>query len=189
MYPSMPPEPRTGFSADGYWWWNGSQWLPAFTPDRQWRFTGERWVPVGRDRRPPRWLVVSGVGWLAGLVGWLVYGTVIIAISGPDDPGEPAAIVLVSLAGLAVLTTGAWGFLVGRRRALRWLWPAAAVGTAAQLFWYAVAMLAAPSSDGSDQDLGAGAGVAILTVPIALITAALLWFGAGLGVLSRRLRR
>jgi hypothetical protein len=186
----MPPAPATGFSGDGYWWWNGSQWLPAFTPDRQWRFTGERWVPVRGGRRPPRWLVVSGIGWLAGLVGWLVYGTVVIAIAGPDDPGEPAAIVLVSLAVLAVLTTVAWGFVVGRRRAVRWLWWAAAVGTAALLFWYGVAMLAsAPTSEGSDPDLGAGAGMAILTVPTALITAALLWLGAGLGALSRRLSR
>jgi hypothetical protein len=182
----MPADPRR-FSADGNWWWDGLQWLPAFTPDRQWRFTGERWVPVRAGGRPPRWLVLSGLGWLAGLVGWLLYGAVVVGIDGPNDPGVPATYVLVGLAGVAVLATGAWGFLVGRRRALRWLWQAAALGTAAQLFCYVVAMLVAPSYDASMEDTAAGAGVAILAVPTALITLALLWFGAGLGVLSRRI--
>jgi hypothetical protein len=189
VYPSMPAEPGPRFSADGNWWWDGWQWLPAFTPDRRWRFTGEQWVPARAGGRPPRWLVLSGLGWLAGLVSWLLYGAVVVGIDGPDEPGRPAAYVLVGLAGFAVLATGAWGFLVGRRRALRWLWRAAALGTAAQLFCYVVAMLVAPSSDASTEDIAAGAGVAILAVPTALITLALLWFGAGVGVLSRRISR
>lgn len=47
-------------------------------------------------------------------------------------------------------------------------------------------MLAAPAPDGSEQNTAAGAEVALLTVPTALIILALLWLGAGLGVLSRR---
>lgn len=186
MYLSMPAEPKTRFSLDGSWWWDGWQWLPAFTPDRLWRFTGEQWVPVGGRGKPPKWLVVTGLGWLVAFTGPLLYATVFIAINGPADPSTLAVYVLVGLAAIAVLATGAWGFLVGRRRALRWLWRAAAIGTAAQIFCYVLAMLAAPSSDGSAQDDAAGAGLAILTVPTALVTLTLLWLGAGVGALSGR---
>jgi hypothetical protein len=202
VHPSMPEPPMTGFSANGYWWWDGRQWLPAFTPDRLWRFTGERWVRVSPRSRPPRWLVVTGLGWLAALVGWLLYGAVMLAILGEDDPGRLTVYVLLGLAAVAVLATVGWGFLVGRRRASRWLWKAAAVGTAALMFSYAVAMLAAPASADSTttsaaaeaaadstQDIAAGAGVVILIVPTAVIVLALLWFGAGLGALSRRVNR
>jgi hypothetical protein len=189
VVPVTPADPRR-FSADGNWWWDGWHWLPAFTPDRLWRFTGERWVPAQAARRPPQWLIVSGLGWLAGLVGWLLYAAVLVGISDQGDPGRPALYVLVGLAGVAVLATVGWGFLVGRRRASRWLWQAGGLGTAALMFSYVVAMVAAPASDDpaeSTPDTAAGAGVAVLTVPTAVIILALLWFGAGLGALSRRI--
>jgi hypothetical protein len=31
-------------SPDGYWWWNGTQWVSAVSPDGRWRWDGERWV-------------------------------------------------------------------------------------------------------------------------------------------------
>lgn len=189
MY-SPVPAPGTGaFSPDGRWWWDGRQWLPAYTPDLLWHFDGYRWVPVPQRARPPRWLLRSGLLWLAALAAWLLYGAGVLAADGGSTPGRVAFDALVGLAGVAVLATCAWGFLVGRRRATRWLWQAAAVGTGVQMGCYGVAMLAAPSPDGSEQDNAAGAGMAILTIPTALILLALLWFGAGFGVLSRRIRQ
>jgi hypothetical protein len=135
----------------------------------------------------------------------VLYGAVLLGISGQDDPGTPALYVLLGLAGVAVPATVGWGFLVGRRRESRWLWAAAGLGTAALMFCYVVAMLAAPTSADSTttsaateaaaasadstQDISAGAGVVVLTVPAAVIIVALLWFGAGLGALSRRVNR
>ena len=31
-------------SPDGYWWWNGSQWVSAVSADGRWRWDGEKWV-------------------------------------------------------------------------------------------------------------------------------------------------
>jgi hypothetical protein len=33
------------FSADGFWWWDGANWRPAYSQDRLWRWTGQTWVP------------------------------------------------------------------------------------------------------------------------------------------------
>lgn len=40
------------FSADGYWWWDGTAWQPAISPDRRWRWDGRAWIAVG-EARPP----------------------------------------------------------------------------------------------------------------------------------------
>ena len=37
---------QTRFSADGFWWWDGSQWRPAMSEDRLWRWTGSTWEPA-----------------------------------------------------------------------------------------------------------------------------------------------
>ena len=79
--------------------------------------------------------------WLAALAAWLLYGARVLAVDGGSTPGRAAFEVLAGLAGVAVLATCAWGFLVGRRRMTRWLWQAAAAGTAVQLACYGVAML------------------------------------------------
>lgn len=194
MYSAMPPPPESVISSDGQWWWDGMQWLAAYTPDRKWRFDGRQWRPANSRRRPPRWLVATGVVWLCGVASWLIAGTIFLAASSPDEPGRGAAIVSVSviasLAAVAVLATLAWGYLVGRRRATVWLWPAAAAGTAVELFSYATAMLAVPQSPGdANNDNAAGAGLAILAVPTALLILALLWLGAGIGALSRVVRK
>jgi Flp pilus assembly pilin Flp len=38
--------PQTRFSADGLWWWDGTEWKPAISPDRHWRWNGQGWVPA-----------------------------------------------------------------------------------------------------------------------------------------------
>lgn len=184
----MPVPPVTAFSADRNWWWNGQQWLAAYSPDRSLRFNGQQWVPARQRGAPPRWLVWSGSAWLVALAGWLLFGAVVLAVSAPADPGRSTIYPLLGLAALAVVATCSWGFLLGRRRAVRWLWPATLAGTAVETACYVVAMLAAPASDGSDQDIAAGAGLVVVTVPTALVLFTLLWIGAGLGVLSRTIR-
>lgn len=188
MYPSMPPLPLTALSRDGRWWWNGQHWLPAYTPDQMWRFDGSHWRPANRSNRPPNWLVASGLVWLGLLVSWLFVGTIFLAVASPSAPGTVPGIIILSLASIGLLATPTWGYLVGRRRATKWLWPAAAIGSALQLAFYVTAMLAAPSTDGSEQDTAAGAGLVILAIPTALAILTLLWIGAGLGALSRKFK-
>jgi hypothetical protein len=40
------------FSADGYWWWDGTAWQPAISPDQRWRWDGRVWTAIGETRRP-----------------------------------------------------------------------------------------------------------------------------------------
>jgi hypothetical protein len=48
--PGAPPPVAapTRFSADGFWWWDGSEWKPALSQDRLWRWNGQSWEPAGR---------------------------------------------------------------------------------------------------------------------------------------------
>ena len=66
---------------------------------------------------------------------------------------------------------------------------AVGVGTGAELFAYVVAMLATASPSDSTTDNAAGAGVAILTVPTAVVLGVLLAVGALAGLLTVRSRR
>lgn len=65
----------TQLSPDGYWWWDGAQWVSAISPDGRWRWDGERWVvnevaarPVGPVRYEPtpdtRRVQLAVIGWL-----------------------------------------------------------------------------------------------------------------------------
>jgi drug/metabolite transporter superfamily protein YnfA len=188
-YSSLPAQGSATFSPDRRWWWDGYRWVASLTPDGRWSFNGFDWVPSARRREPPpRWLTITGTAWLIAVGAWLVVGTVILAVSKPQDPDRAAGITVAVLGGLAVLATLAWGCLVGRRAATRWLWHAAAIGTGVQLFFYTTAMLAAPTTNGSDNDNAAGAGIVILALPAAAIILLLLWTGAAVGVLSRKLK-
>ena len=46
--PQAPASPttQTRFSADGFWWWDGSEWRPALSQDRLWRWNGQAWEPA-----------------------------------------------------------------------------------------------------------------------------------------------
>jgi hypothetical protein len=48
---ASPGGPPT-FSADGYWWWDGTAWQPAISPDRRWRWDGRVWNAIGETRPP-----------------------------------------------------------------------------------------------------------------------------------------
>ncbi|HJQ00348.1 MAG TPA: hypothetical protein VJ851_02000 [Jatrophihabitans sp.] len=130
-------------------------------------------------------MATSGLIWLLTLASWLIAGAVFL-VAGSADGSIAELVVIGGLAVVAVLATIGWGALVARRRATRWLWPAALAGTTVQMMTYVIAMLAAPQSPGSaDNDTAAGAGIVLLTIPTAVIILILLWFGAALGALSR----
>jgi hypothetical protein len=141
-------------------------------------------------RRPkrPRWLTITGLVWLIASAAWLVVATVLLAVSAPETPDRTAGIIILVFGALGALATAAWGCLVGRMAATRWLWQAAAIGTGVQLFFYVTAMLAAPSTDGDSNDTAAGAGIVILTMPTAVLILLLLWMGAAIGALSRKIK-
>src|ERR1700674_1110454 len=54
--PGAPPPvaAQTRFSADGFWWWDGAQWRPAYSQDRLWHWNGLAWEPArpGSITRP-----------------------------------------------------------------------------------------------------------------------------------------
>src|SRR5438094_8116023 len=83
--PQTPSTPRTAFSPDGMWWWDGSQWRPAISPDGKWRWDGRAWVPAGPG--PPR----------AGGGAGAAVGVTVVALIG--------ILLLVSIGVLAALLT------------------------------------------------------------------------------------
>lgn len=130
-------------------------------------------------------LVCFGAVWLVALVGWLVAGIGFLVAEAPNHSTGNELPVIGSLAGVAVLATIAWGFLLGRGRRSVWVSPSAVAGAAVEMFLYVAAMIAVPSPSGDDQDTAAGAGIVILGIPTALAILALLWLGAGIGIASR----
>ena len=73
--PPVPGAPRTAFSPDGLWWWDGAQWRPAISDDRRWRWDGRAWVPA--QAQPQRG---SRAG-LAVLITVLAFGGVLFLVS------------------------------------------------------------------------------------------------------------
>jgi len=160
------------------------EWLPT-------------WVRPARAerRKPPRWLLLTGIAWIFCLSAWMVVGIALVAAA-PADGGAVVRAqvrsdleVMAGLAVFAVVATVVWGAMVGRRHEYRWLWLAGAVGTGVLMLGYVLAMLAAPMNGTADNDNAAGAGVAILILPTAAAVLSLLWFGAGIGLLSRLIIR
>lgn len=45
-------EQSTGWSDDGQWFWDGSQWNEAISPDGRFIYNGTRWEPFGGTRSP-----------------------------------------------------------------------------------------------------------------------------------------
>jgi hypothetical protein len=80
--PGLPAQtsPQTRFSADGFWWWDGSQWRPAMSEDRLWRWTGSTWEPARPGSSGPGsggtlWIVIAvlvGIVILAGVIAALI---------------------------------------------------------------------------------------------------------------------
>jgi len=58
-------------SSDGYWFWNGADWVPSLSPDRRWRWDGRQWVclPITATKKP--WTTGDRIAvalWAAALV-------------------------------------------------------------------------------------------------------------------------
>ncbi|HXL77548.1 MAG TPA: hypothetical protein VN985_02760, partial [Candidatus Eisenbacteria bacterium] len=66
--PLLAPGAQAGqgsrFSPDGYWWWDGAGWRPAYSQDRLWRWDGQAWVPAAGGAAPRSG---GGVGLAIGL--------------------------------------------------------------------------------------------------------------------------
>ncbi len=176
------------FSPDGQYWWSGQVWLPAVSADRKWRFDGTSWLRVRRYHPLPTRLVCFGAVWLVSLAGWLVAGIGFGVAEGFNHLTSNELAIIGSLAGVAVLATVVWGFLLGRGRRSVWVAPSAVAGAAVEIMvFYVAAMVAVGlSPSGGDQDdTGAGIGIVILGIPMVLVISTLLWLGAGIGIASR----
>lgn len=181
----MEHEPsRARFSEDKTWWWDGQQWLPAFTPDMKWQFDGTMWRRTNRWVRPPQSVLVLGLIWTFLLAAWIPAVAAWISATDPQPSTPLVFTVLLSLVSIVAIGTAAFGFLVPHKTQIGWIWAAAVSGTAAQLVGYVVGMLEAPQPNGSE-DIAAGAGLVILFLPTSAIVLALLWMGAGLELIAR----
>lgn len=182
-------------SADGQWWWDGAQWVPAWSPDGQWWFDGHHWrraeTAVDRRRLSRRdWVVVAAwaIGW-AVAVAWAFW-----AVTPVDAASAPMPLpMLISGFGLLLCTVGGLlatsGWLAAHRRWSSVVLLVVAV-TGAVLAWYVAAMLAVPVPAGQPdiQDDAAAAGLIFIALPTLGVVAALTGIGAGAGVLIRNLR-
>ena len=65
-------QPQERFSPDGFWWWDGAGWRPAYSQDRLWRWNGQTWVPAAAP--PAR----SGGG--SGVAIWLTVGLFAVVV-------------------------------------------------------------------------------------------------------------
>ncbi|HUZ87495.1 MAG TPA: hypothetical protein VNF26_11145 [Candidatus Baltobacterales bacterium] len=69
-----PVTPQTRFSADGLWWWDGTEWKPAVSPDRLWRWNGLAWEAAA----PGPAHKGSGVGVAIGLTVAMFVGVLVL---------------------------------------------------------------------------------------------------------------
>ena len=69
------PAAQTRFSADGFWWWDGSAWKPALSEDRLWRWNGKTWEP---SRLPPASSSGPGAGAAIGITVAVFFGVVVL---------------------------------------------------------------------------------------------------------------
>lgn len=168
-------------SPDGYWWWNGSAWVPVAQAQPQFA------PPVAaRPRRPLPWMRISAgaaaiVGVIATLVGCIIpYGTFPDPNGGPTttssifsggfsgagwDIPEPVFVMLAAAAAATLVLVGmsrliqgiAAGLLIG-------------VGAEAAMMWAAYLGLAA--TDGSPEVggiIGAVGAVLILVAGLLVL--------------------
>jgi hypothetical protein len=64
---------QTRFSADGFWWWDGTEWRPALSQDRLWRWNGQAWEPARLAAPPPSG---GGAGVAVGITVAIFLGVV-----------------------------------------------------------------------------------------------------------------
>jgi Flp pilus assembly pilin Flp len=69
------PAAQTRFSADGFWWWDGSAWKPALSEDRLWRWNGQAWEP---SRLPPARSSGPGAGAAIGITVAIFMGILVL---------------------------------------------------------------------------------------------------------------
>jgi hypothetical protein len=177
-------------SADRAWWWNGSQWHPAWSADRQSWFDGAVWRPanVSQSRRPlTRFELLLAGSWFFGFELSLVWSVIASPHVSPDDGLTGAwlwsgAVLLGTwLAGM-----GLSGYLLARRKGR--------VGLVALAFYvwllmgvwvFFTAVTPTPASTIGDDD-GAGLGMVLLAVPALLVISLLVAVGAFVGVFVTR---
>jgi hypothetical protein len=89
--------PQTRFSADGFWWWDGAEWRPAYSQDRLWRWTGQSWEPARQSGAaasgggsPLRLIVGLGV---AVVIMVAVMAVAVIYFAGPQISSELSNLV------------------------------------------------------------------------------------------------
>ncbi len=180
-------------SPDRAWWWDGAQWIPAWSADRSHWFDGSKWVPVKQVPRPlTRSEGVVGAAWLVLWVAGVVWAAKAVpAAQVTDSPSAPllfTGIALIATSSAGIIATSAW--LAARRR---WALVAlfAASVTCLLLAWYVAAMFSVPVpvNQPDTQDDMAGAGVVLLAFPTAGVVVLLSAIGVGIGTLIRHVRR
>lgn len=120
--------------------------------------------------------------WVLLVSTWGVFGTQ-LDLNGPPRPATDADIACGALFLMSVVAAIPIGAAVRRRRFVDLLW-LAAVGTAAEEFWYVATMFA--SSDPASDTTAVG-GVFLSAIPLYGLLLALLAAGMGLGrLLGRR---
>lgn len=96
-------QPQTRISADGHWWWNGSEWVAATTDDGLWRWNGSEWVFTLEAAREDPAALVAELGRLA-LGRFSEAGAVLVRRRGEwEVPLELAARIEAAAARLARL--------------------------------------------------------------------------------------
>jgi hypothetical protein len=77
---------QTRFSADGFWWWDGSQWRPAMSEDRLWRWSGSTWEPArtagGSGSGASLGIMIGVLAGILVLVAAITFA--VIYFAGPD---------------------------------------------------------------------------------------------------------
>ena len=96
-------------SPDGWWFWDGTAWVPAVSPDGSWRWDGSAWVTNDGEPARTRWprivrvlVTIFGVAFVT-IVGVVFAG--LFAIQewedkigcGSVDPTDPANYSVVSI--------------------------------------------------------------------------------------------
>lgn len=117
-------------------------------------------------------MLIPGLIWTFVLAAWVPAAVIALPLAFPEGPGQGAFALLLTLVGIVVLGTFALGFVVSLKLQLRWIWIAALTGTTAQLFGYVVGMIEVPQPNGAE-DIAAGAGFVVLSLPTLLMLTAL----------------